>query len=1098
MTQGAFDFSGSSHGASGDSAGPPGAPPSPRVLIAPGPRAAEALLLREIARACGEARANPRLLALPVRVIVPSRSLREHIAARLVQAHAGIAGVVVQTLRGFARELLRRAGEPEVGRGGELLLPVLVRRVAREFEALREVLSALDEGYAPLVESVRDLLDAGLDESNAESADEALAAVGDDAQVARARAIVALALRARAELAALGLSPPAALFASAKQALEQDPALAASREIWIHGYADVTGVQLDLIERLLALAGARVVLDHPQDPMAGGGVGAFTQRLRERLGAPALPAEPSLLPQPPALLRAPGIHAEVRAAAERIRELLDSDGGGAAPESIALVARNLQPYRFAIATHLRRLGIPFSGGTGFVDPAGRRLRALLALLDEGARAAADRWLDASDLRRGAGLDLSDLRLALHTLGRGRLAEVAALDVDAALAGRSRYRLPVRARLAGGDLALDADADPLESAEAPAPEPVTGIARAERRSVSEKSLAWARDDAAAALAAFRALAAAGTLAEQIAALRKLTEDALRWRRDTPGRVALDAALAGLARELPAALRLEASEFRLLLSRALRDVGIGALGGRGGGVQVLSATAARARTFSHLFVLGLERDVFPRVVTEDALLPDRLRRRLEVVLPDVPIKVRGYAEERFLFAQLCAAAESVNVSWQETTDDGKERPVSPLVQRLRIAHGLGADSPAAPLVWSERSAPRPAHEHALLAGLAGDRSGAEHATALALAPLLGASASAAARARYASLEFRDEWEPPRVLGPHLGQIGPVLAATSELSVTRLEALAYCPWRAFLEKLLGLQPPPDALAALPELSPLLLGNSVHGALEEIARRAGVPVKQSLASAREAASISVPWPNPSELAAIVSDAARAAAIDQGILLPGFAELLAHRAGAYLERARELDWPKGVLSGVRGVEVVSELELPIPGEAPLRLSCRADRVDENGGRLVLTDYKTGKPISEAKQAKTRRAHLLEAVVEGKKLQAAAYASAAGGASTGRYLFVKPGLAAELADARAESDTPASGVIAAFEQSAVRAVRQWRTGELLPLLIADDADSEGPSCKFCEVSEACWKGDASAKRRLAAWLESTGAATERGAAEDDT
>jgi hypothetical protein len=246
---------------------------------------------------------------------------------------------------------------------------------------------------------------------------------------------------------------------------------------------------------------------------------------------------------------------------------------------------------------------------------------------------------------------------------------------------------------------------------------------------------------------------------------------------------------------------------------------------------------------------------------------------------------------------------------------------------------------------------------------------------------------------------------------------------------------------------------------------------------------VRLSLGQARAAAPITVPWPSASELSEIVASAARAAASDQGILLPGFAELLAHRAGAYLERARELDWASGARPGVLGVEVMCELAISVPGEAPLLLGSRADRVDASGDRLLLTDYKTGKPISDAKQEKTRRSHLLEAVADGKKLQAAAYASAAGGASSGRYLFVKPALGSEIAEVRVESDTPETGVLAAFRRSAVRAIQQWRAGELTPLLIGDDADSEGESCKFCEVSEACWKGDAGAKRRLAAWQE---------------
>jgi hypothetical protein len=1075
VTQASFDF-----GAQPPDDAPPSSPQrGERVWIARGPRAAEELLLGEIAREAEAARAVPRLLARPVRVIVPSRSLREHVAARLAQRHGGLAGVVVQTLRGFAREVLRRAGHEEACRGGDLLLPVLVRRHAQEYEPLREVLGALDEGYSPVVESVRDLLDAGFDEHTASS--DALDALEDDAPVRRARAIAALALRARVELASRSLAAPGALFARATEALERDPSLAHARALLVHGYADLTGLQLGLVKQLVAGPEGRLVLDHPPDPTGGGGVGAFTQRLREGLGAPPLPKEPAVLPPPPALLRSPGAQAEVREVAERIRALL-AGANPPEPESIGIVARDLRPYRLALATHLRRLGIPFTGGPGFVDPAGRRLRALLALIDETARVSADRWLDAADLRAGDHLELADLRLALHSMGRGRLGEVAALDVDEALRGEDRYWLPVRTRLASDEAAEEGEPAESVAEDAPLAAGQRGARRATRRSVSRVSLGWARDDAGAALAACADLEHRATLAEQLAALRQLTTRALRWRRETPGRALLDAALAQLARELPADLALRAHELHLLLERALRDVGVAALGGSGGGVQVLSATAARARTFSHLFVLGLERDAFPRVVTEDALLPDRLRRELAVVLPDIPIKARGYAEERFLFAQLCAAAERVTLSWQETSDDGKERPASPLVQHLRIAHGLKEAAPSAPLVFAERSSPRPAHEHALVAGLSGDRAAAAEATALALAPLLGAGARAAAEARSASLAFRDDFEPPRLLGPHLGQIGPALAGVRALSVTRVEAIGRCPWRAFLEKLLGLEPPPDALAALPELSPLLVGNAVHGALEQIARRAGVGAHRTLAEALAEPPRDVPWPEPGELAEIAAVAARSAAVDQGILLPGFAELLAHRARALLERARSLDWRAGVRPGVRGVEVECEVSVAVAGEEPLAVGCRADRVDQWGERLVLTDYKTGKPISDKAREDTRRGALRAAIEEGTKLQVVAYARAAGGPATGRYLFLRP----DVADAHAEVSVSGEAdlaEVAAFEASVERAIRAWRRGELTPALIEDDAESEGRSCKFCEVSEACWKDDPGAKRRLAAWRE---------------
>ena len=100
-----------------------------------------------------------------------------------------------------------------------------------------------------------------------------------------------------------------------------------------------------------------------------------------------------------------------------------------------------------------------------------------------------------------------------------------------------------------------------------------------------------------------------------------------------------------------------------------------------MQLLSVMEARARTFDHLLLVGLNRGVFPRVVSEDPLLPDGVRRALRDVLPELPVKREGVDEERFLFAQLMASSESVVLSWSATDDGGRARPPSPLVERLR---------------------------------------------------------------------------------------------------------------------------------------------------------------------------------------------------------------------------------------------------------------------------------------------------------------------------------------------------------------------------------------------------------------------------------
>src|SRR5262249_6390135 len=200
-------------------------------------------------------------------------------------------------------------------------------------------------------------------------------------------------------------------------------------------------------------------------------------------------------------------------------------------------------------------------------------------------------------------------------------------------------------------------------------------------------------------------------------------------------------------------------------------------------------------------GLNRDVFPRVVREDPLLGDSARRALESCLPDVPIKARGRAEDRYLFAQLCAAAPRVTLSWSQCDDDGKRKVLSPLVERM-LAGRAEEDVPAVAALHHEPPDscwPRTALASAIRAGLAGEREDRAELLALCLADSVPAEelpAVARARARVLAAYERGPHE-PRVLSPWLGFVGrraevgvrPDLAQEPP-SVTLVEALPKCP--------------------------------------------------------------------------------------------------------------------------------------------------------------------------------------------------------------------------------------------------------------------------------------------------------------------
>ncbi|HEY4561740.1 MAG TPA: PD-(D/E)XK nuclease family protein, partial [Thermoanaerobaculia bacterium] len=827
----------------------------------------------------------------------------------------------------------------------------------------------------------------------------------------------------------------------------------------------------------------------------------LTVRFAERIGKGET-ASPALEIPAPSLTacEAIGAEAEAREVAFRVRALLD---GGERPEGIGVVARDLDPYRFPLRRHFDRLGIPFSGlgERGGLEPAGRRARALLELLRDGEAVPSDRWLDtvvdfpeerhSPALPQARGGGWVDLRLAFASLGAGRLRDATELRLEDILR-KGSYALPIRQGLATAGEEEDGvmeEGDGVRSNEA----------HARRRRIKGSLIRAAVRAARRARERLAGWPAEAPASEHLARLRALLTADLGWDLDAEETAPVRAALEELEREVPGGFRLERDEMRLLIEDLLLEAGASMLGGQGGGVQVLSVTEARARTFDHLFLMGLNRDVFPRGIREDPLLPDALRRILQRVLPDMPIKRLGFDEERYLFAQLLAAAPSVTLSWQTTDDDSKPLSASPLVERMR--ERLRVDR--VPPLWSLPKAgplpgPRTAGEHAIMAGLYAPRRWWGRVMRLALkearaeiaTPAFDLSPERLAAARLAVL---DEMDPDlrtpegraarHRLGPYFGFIGRIPGNDEkeprlrELYVTQLENLAACPWQLFLMRLLGIEPTPDPLGALPTVDPVLLGIAVHGVLERIARPPGRE-RPRRGAVRHLDPVAVAWPEDREMEQWLYEESARRLEDEGIFLPGLARALAERARPMLETARTMDWSAGDLP-VLATEAEGELDT---GDAPGALRqvfFKADRVDKAGGLVIWTDYKTGIPIATAKRPEYRRRQFLERVRRGSNLQAVAYLLGSEGESKGRYLYLRPGLddgERELAVTHADED-----FIEAFAAASEAVLAAWESGSFFPRVVELDGRKEPPRCGFCSVAEACLRNDSGARQRLHEW-----------------
>ncbi len=1047
-----------------------------RIIICRGARAAERRLFEVIEE---NGASDLEALERPIRIVVPSKSLRRHLLRTIARRRGAVAGLQVQTLFGFALEVLTRSGRSVPP--GDAVFELVVRRLAAADPALNESLGGLRDGYDPVVGAVRDLLDAGFEPGHLEGVLESLDDVARDlapGRVERTRAVVRLA----AMVCELGEDPgPArsmqALQWAGESLAKNGPSVAPTRHLFVHGFADVTGVAADLLAAAVRVFDTTVLLDRPPDPAnreADDLGGVYLSRLEERLTH--LGRETDLrLESPPrlVLVEAPDREAEARWVAEEIRGLLEN---GVTPEEIGVVGRTLDGLVLPLRRHLRRLGVPFSGiGAGVPGASPRHtILRLLELLRQGPSCGADLWMEACAGEGGT----TELLLGLRVLGVLRLSDLAALRAGAVPS--NGVRLPV-------DLGPDEDGE----------EPGTA------RRLSAEVLREAVARAGRVVSALDRRPEKGPAAVHRRHTLALL-DALGWGEESPGRAEVQEALERICREVPDDLMVTAAEWQRLLGDRMQKIGEVAIGGEGAGVQVLTVMEARSRTFSHLFVMACNRRLFPRVVHEDPMLPEAVRTRLAAtVLPEMPVKGRSADEERYLFAQLVSSSPSVHLSWSGFGPDGT-MTASPFVDRLRLRTGAG-EPMRAPQLWSQeagRDHPRTAYELAILAAPRADsnvlkrllEAAVDEGRMDAASTVATVSPVAVAAARLSVLEAVER---PRdaAISPWFGFTGAGRGdAGQPLWVTHAEGTGTCPWREFVEHGLGVFPMPDPLLGLPGIDGPLVGQVVHGVLDQIVDR-GIADPERVGAARldELAGgrlVTVVWPDEAVFEEILAATASRVAERAGLGPVGMAPLLAARARGYLEVERELEWTGGALSGVLGSEVEGAAEIP---GVDRKLAFRADRVDGLGGAIKLVDYKASQPVSDAKKEVTRRKHIETSIARGRRLQAVAYASAAGVESArGAYLFLKPNeeWAEEVRVLALGGDDEKAAEL--FENAVQTIDRARESGIAFPRLEEADGKSAG-HCLYCAVAEACRRDDSAFRRDLVRWM---GASNECGVAAD--
>jgi hypothetical protein len=1036
---------------------------SSRVITCKGARAAERRLVEEIDHVLASCLDD---LMLPVRVVVPSRSLRHHVIRAITRHRGGVAGLNVQTLYGLAMEVLARSKiEAPAGDAG---FEVLVRRLAVAHPSLRTALGELVDGYDSIVGAIRDLLDAGFQPGNEdgviERLDEAAGEVAPE-RLERARSLVRLAAEVLEHTDEFGVWRSTQALQLAEDALHsRGPDALPTRALFVYGFADATGVATDLLLALLRIHRGIVILDRPPDPAEPAredSGSAFLSRIDERLAhLDEVTDRDGSDPPELRLVEASDIESEARWIAERVRQEIAT---GARPEDIGVVSRNLETFILPLRRHFRRLGIPFSGCGATIPGAvpRRHLSRLAELLQKGDGTDVDLWIEA----RGDVQGRTELLLGLRVLGLLRVIDVAGLSAGGIPA--KGVVLPV---------AVSEEAEGEER---------------EHRALPAVTLERAAREADRLLSVF---ASWPDIARSHVHRRYAIEvlDALDWSADSPKRERALECLDALWRELPAELEVSRPEWLKLAADRLLRAGEVHIGGRGAGVQILTVVEARARTFKRLMMCGVSRGAFPRVVHEDPMLPEAVRARLAAdVLPEMPVKGRSADEERYLFAQLLSSAPVVELSWHLYGAAGTLTP-SPFVERLRLRKDVDAPE-TAPRLWPIEDGaprPRPAYEIAVLAAPTVDRDGFECLLDAAISEDLVRARGgreeiptdeyAAARADILSaVEQSPASEEP---GPWFGLTGSsARQADDPMWVTRLEGTGICPWRAFVQQRLGIFPLPDPHLGLPAIDGLLVGQVVHGVLEKIVLDAIPDRPADLDSAFAGLPVEVPWPAADRFDRLLQREAQRIARREGLSTIGMAPLLAARARQFLALARELEWGSdGVLAGVVAPEV--EGAVAIAGVEP-PLAFRADRVDVGRSGTDLVDYKAAKPLSTAAGPDTRESHLLDKVAKGRLLQAAAYAAAAPGSSSGgRYVYLKPDdrWDEEMRHVVVRGD---DDIVRGVFEEAVRVIAEGRSRGIAFPRLEEANGKNSEHCKYCSVAEACRRDDSGFRRRLVEWMQ---------------
>jgi CRISPR/Cas system-associated exonuclease Cas4 (RecB family) len=352
---------------------------------------------------------------------------------------------------------------------------------------------------------------------------------------------------------------------------------------------------------------------------------------------------------------------EAREAVEVARGLLEAAASGVPFDRMAVVLRAVEGYRAVIEEALTRAEIPahFADGVRRPRVEGRAFLALLACARDGLSATAfAEYLSLGVIPRA---DTGEELVSPRRWER--------LLVDAAvIGGRARWerRLLGLARELEDERALLVEDDPRREA----------LAR------DQQLLAALSAFALPLLDLLAALPEGGTWGAMLGALEALARASLR---EPDGVLAVLAELAPLSPIGPVSLRV----VHRVLAPRLSSVVLPSSGHGEGKVFVGAIDDVRGRVFERVFVTGLAERLFPARISEDALLPDRVRRALG---PELWLTEERVARERLLLRLSVGAARSAITLSFPRFDVVHGRPRVPSFYGLEVLQAIDGTLPA----------------------------------------------------------------------------------------------------------------------------------------------------------------------------------------------------------------------------------------------------------------------------------------------------------------------------------------------------------------------------------------------------------------------